>query len=158
MWILKISLILVFGLIFYQDLKERMAWWFLFPIVSVLAIALHLQSDSIEFVTISIVFNLFFIGFLLLVIYLYSKYKMKTSFFEVIGLGDVLLFVALSFSFSTITFIILFVFSLLIALLLHIVLPNKEHQNVPLAGYMSLFFAISYLAFWFHITPNLYRL
>jgi len=84
---------------------------------------------------------------------------MRVHIKETIGMGDVLLFFALTCTFSLISFITLFVFSLVLSLLLHLVLSKREIQKtVPLAGYMSLFFAISYLANWSELITNLYSL
>ncbi|MFD0963855.1 hypothetical protein [Pseudofulvibacter geojedonensis] len=84
---------------------------------------------------------------------------MKIHIKEAIGLGDILLFIALTCTFSLVSFITLFVSSLLFSLLLHLISSkgNKE-KTVPLAGYMSLFFAISYIAYWSGLITNLYSL
>ncbi|MDI1307437.1 MAG: hypothetical protein PSX42_21685 [bacterium] len=64
---------------------------------------------------------------------------------EVFGLGDVLLFIFITFSFSIVSFFVLFVFSLVFSLLLHFVLQRKQiDKTVPLAGYLSLFFGVVY--------------
>ena len=87
---------------------------------------------------------------------LYSTHKLKTSIKNVIGLGDVFLFIAISVSFPTVTFIVMFVFSLLFALILHGILSKKENETVPLAGYMSLFFVLIYTAHWLGFYKSLY--
>lgn len=97
------------------------------------------------------------IGILLLVIYLYAKIIMKRAFFETIGLGDLLLFIALAFSFSPATFMILFVFSILFSLLFYlIILKNNKTQTIPLAGTISLFFSLILLINWIGFYDTLY--
>lgn len=156
---LKIVLILTFLLIFYQDSKERLVWWFLFPLISIACGTLYVLETSIELFLFSILFNGIFIIILLLILFLYSKFKIKIHIKEAIGLGDVLLFFALTCTFSLVSFITLFVFSLILSLLIHIVLSKRKvEKTVPLAGYMSLFFAISYIAYWSGLITNLYSL
>lgn len=146
MWLLKILLLAIFSLIFFQDYKDRTVYWFLYPIMGILALLLQLQITPIYVVLINSGFNLLFIIFLLVFCYLYARIKLKKSLLQsVLGLGDVLFFIAIAFSFSIVSFLVLFVFSLIFSLILHLVLQYKQtEQTVPLAGYMSLFFAVVY--------------
>jgi hypothetical protein len=67
------------------------------------------------------------------------------------------LFFVLAFSFSSISFIILFVFGLIFSLVLHLLLKKKsKHSTVPLAGYLSLFFSIAYVSHWGGILKSVY--
>jgi hypothetical protein len=85
--------------------------------------------------------------------------KLKTKVSDVFGLGDVLLFIGLIFSFSTISFLIIFVFSLLFALSVHLMVKQySKFPSVPLAGYISLFFGMVYLSHWVGISSSLYAL
>ncbi|WP_241974241.1 hypothetical protein [Winogradskyella wandonensis] len=112
-----------------------------------------------EFLLMTIAINLLVVVFMLSIVFMYSRYKLKTSFNKTLGLGDVLLFLALAFSFASVSFIVLFVFGLVFSLILHLILKQKSKlQTVPLAGYLSLFFAISYLAYWTGFLPTLYIL
>lgn len=159
MLILKIILIGVLGLIFYQDLKERQVYWFLFPLFGICSAILFYTSTLPELFYIAVGMNFIFISILLLIVFLYSKLKLKSSFNDAFGLGDVLLFIGLIFSFSTISFLIIFVFSLVFALLVHLVIKQySKLQSVPLAGYISLFFGFAYLTHWAGITTSLYAL
>lgn len=147
------------GLIFYQDLKERQVYWFLFPLFGICSAVLFYKNTLPELFYVSVGMNFIFISILLLIILLYSKLKLKSNFSETFGLGDVLLFVGLIFSFSTISFLVIFVFSLLFALATHLI--SKQYsklQSVPLAGYISLFFGLAYIAYWTGITSSLYVL
>jgi len=159
MIILKILLIGTLGFIFYQDLKEREVYWFLFPLFGGIGATLFYNNTSPELFYISVAMNFIFISLLLLIVLLYSKLKLKSNFSEVFGLGDALLFIGLTFSFSTISFLIIFVFSLLFTLLLHLSLKQySKIQTVPLAGYISLFFAFAYISHWSGIASSLYIL
>lgn len=159
MVILKILLISTLGFIFYQDLKERQVYWFLFPLFGICSAVLFYNGTLPDLFYISVGMNFIFISLLLLIVFLYSKLKLKSNFKDSFGLGDVLLFIGLIFSFSTISFLVIFVFSLLFALLLHLFIKQyTKNQSVPLAGYMSLFFALTYLSHWSGITTSLYSL
>lgn len=145
MWYLKLILLLIFGAILYQDYKNRLVYWFLYPITGILVFAIQLYYIPIEVVFVNSVLNIFFVTFLLAVCFIYLKLK-KMSFQDSLGMGDILFFIFISFSFATVSFIVLFVFALVFSLILHFVFRNKKQFNtVPLAGYMSLFFAVVYI-------------
>ena len=145
--------------IFYQDLKERMVYWPLFLLVAISCGFLHYKNTYFEIFTISVLMNLVFISILLGVVYLYSNFKLKVGLNESIGIGDILLFVALSFSFSTISFIVIFVFSLIFSLALHLILKKRmTNKTVALAGNMSLFFALTYISYWLGFINSVYNI
>lgn len=144
MWYLKLIFFLIVGIIFYQDNKDRMVYWFLYPIVGILAFAIQLKYLPVQTVLVSSGLNLLFVCFLLIVSFVYI-YLRKLAFENAIGLGDILFFIFISFTFSTISFIVLFVFALLFSLVLHFVFQDKStEKTVPLAGYMALFFGVVY--------------
>ena len=144
MWLLKLILIFLLFTILYQDCKERLVYWFLYPMVGVLALAIQYFILPFNSILLNISTNLILILFLLLVCYMYTKLR-KIEFANSFGLGDVLFFIFISFTFSTISFFVLFIFSLFFSLLLHLFLSQKDREKtVPLAGYMSLFFGVVY--------------
>lgn len=157
MIILKIALIISFLTVFWQDVKSREVYWFLLPFIGVCCGLLYYFNTLPELFIMSFFMNLIFIFILLFVIYLYSRYKLKSSFKLTMGSGDVLLFFALCFSFSSVSFITCFVLSLCFSLILHLI-PKKSdiNKSVPLAGYMSLFFAFTYLGYWTGLINSLY--
>ncbi|WP_298760654.1 general secretion pathway protein [uncultured Psychroserpens sp.] len=159
MLIVKLILILLFAMIFFQDYKDRRVHWFLFPLVALCSGFLFYKSTLPELFLVSVALNTFFILFLLLVVTLYSKFVLKVNVTETFGLGDAFLFISLIFSFSTVSFLVVFVFALFFSLIIHLILKKYSRcKTVPLAGYLSLFFGFSYLAFWFGITNSLYAL
>src|SRR5690606_12987489 len=99
--------------------------------------------------------NIITMSIIILICYLYSKFIMKKEFINgSIGIGDILLFIFLCLTFSSIAFIILLAFSLIFSLLLHQIAKQKKNNlTVPLAGYISLFFAAIYIVSFF-ITPS----
>ncbi len=149
----------IFLSIFYQDLKERKVYWFFFPMVAILCGLLHYNSVLPELFFMSTVINLIFVSILLLMLLLYSKFKLKMKFSDTFGLGDVLLFIALSFAFASVSFLILFISALIFSLMLHYILKkSSKNKTVPLAGYMSLFFGMVYLGYWFGIINAVYTI
>jgi hypothetical protein len=144
-------LIAVFLLVFYQDTKDRMVYWSLYPICGILCFVIQAGHIGFQPALVNSLVNLGFITIILFSAYIYSIAVMKRPFVNgSMGIGDVLLFLSLAFTFTTITFVILFVFSLCFSLLLHLYLKNKSpHTNVPLAGHISLFFSVVYMASFF---------
>jgi hypothetical protein len=151
MWYLKLILVIVFAFVLYQDFKSRLVYWFLYPIIGVLAFAIQLQNLPVSIALTNLGFNLLFVVLILLVSTLYIKFR-NLDFKNTIGIGDILFFLFIAGTFSIVSFLVLFVFSLVFSLILHIVLNNKKEQaTVPLAGYMSLFFGVVYaLSFCFN--------
>lgn len=144
MWYLKLLLIIVFAIVLYQDFKNRLVYWFLYPIIGILAFAIQLCNvpSTIAFFNLGV--NLLFITIILGSSFLYTRFR-NLNFTDAIGMGDILFFVFVSGAFSIISFFVLFVFALLFSIILHQVLMNKkEDQTVPLAGYMALFFGVVY--------------
>jgi len=144
-FVLKLLLIGAFTIIFLQDYKDRMVYWYLYPLVGILAFVLQVRNNGLSMSLINMIINLVFVCLILSIAYVYCRLRLKRDFLnEVFGLGDMLFFVCICASFSIVLFIVLFVFSLLFSLLLHIFLSNKNQTTVPLAGYMSVFFGIVY--------------
>ena len=155
--IIKTILILVLIVIFFQDIRSRRVYAFLFPLVAITSGYLYYTNGIPSVYMASILVNIVFISALLLSVLIYSKLILRKNILEVMGLGDILMFTALAFSFSSVAFIVLFVSALVFSLLLHLILSRIKNQGtVPLAGYMGLFFCIAQLAFWLGITVNLF--
>ena len=62
MLVLKAILILTFGAILYQDIKERQVYWFLFPIVALSVGLLFFYETLSELFLVSILINLVFLA------------------------------------------------------------------------------------------------
>lgn len=156
---IKLFLIATFLYIFFQDFKDREVYWFLFPFVGLFTGILHFNEVLKEVFLLTLIYNILCVLFIFILTLLYIKLKLKEKFSHVFGYGDLLFFIAITFSFSTFSFIVLFVMSLIFSLSLHLVLKSKSsHSSVPLAGYMSLFFLLTYLTFWLGIVDSLYRI
>lgn len=157
MLIVKSILLISFGMIFYQDTKDREVYWFLFPLVWLCVSLLFYFKTIKELFIMALLINLTFVSLLLLVIFVYAKLKLKTQFNHTIGLGDVLFFYAVACSFSTISFSVIFICGLIFSLVAHFV-REKETKSVPLAGYMSLFFGLIYIGFWSGLISSVYQI
>jgi hypothetical protein len=145
---LKLMLIAVFFLIFYQDYKDRLVYWFLYPTVGILGFCVQLYYFAWQSIIAESLVNLFFISTLLGISFLYAVFISKKKFLnESIGIGDVFLFLAATVLFPIVTFGVLLIASLLFSLTIHAAISYKKETKttVPLAGYMSLFFAFVYL-------------
>ena len=149
--LIKGLLIITFLVIFWQDTKDRLVYWFLYPLLGCLASGIQVLQIGYISTLINSLINLIFIFLLISVAFIYSKVIMKRPFVnESIGLGDILIFVFLCFTFATVAFFILFVFALLFSLMLHLYFKKKSiHNNVPLAGYIAVFFAAVYTVSFF---------
>jgi len=144
MVLLKIILLLILGVIMYEDISSRMVHWILFPVLMILVgYSFFIQTNTVFFL-INIGMNFLLISGIILILFLYTKLIIKRPFLNTsFGLGDVLFFYAVSVAFPTVTFVVLFVFALVFSLSLHFIRKHREtNPTVPLAGYMALFFAI----------------
>lgn len=156
MWLLKLILIFIFFTILYQDYKDRLVYWFLYPMVGILAAAIQFLIVPIDSIILNIGVNLCLVLFLLVVSYVYTRVR-KIEFLNSFGLGDILFFIFISFTFSIISFLVLFIFSLIFSLLAHFLLSvNSKDKTVPLAGYMSFFFGVVYGFTFFYESNFLY--
>lgn len=145
--------------IFYQDIKERNVYWFLFIIVASCGGYLYYVDTFFELFWRTSIINLAIVGIIFLVLIAYTKFKLKVSLKDVFGLGDAILFMGLCVAFPVAAFIIFFVFSLLFSLIVHFAFKQKvQETSVPLAGYMSLFFIGIYLLHWTGFIPNIYSI
>lgn len=152
----KILLFILFILIFIQDYKQRLVYWFLYFFVGICSLCLQLTFFDWQTIAINTFINISFISFLVVSGFLYCKLIKKEPFLNhSIGIGDIFMFVSLCFLFPAITFILFFVFSLIFSLMIHLFLKEKytAHNDVPLAGYMSLFFSFI-LLFSFFLEKN----
>ena len=158
---LKLITAVLLCVIFYQDVKSRMVYGFLFPATAVLLGILHyVHVEKVSFF-VGIAGNVGFISLLIFILFLYSKIRLKMPFINgSFGLGDLLFFYALCFAFPNFTFTVLFfVFSVFFAMALHLIMRKRQRdKTIPLAGYMALFFAITFCISIFYEPLTLYLL
>ena len=148
---IKILFILVLLFIFFQDLKFRAVYWFLFPIVLVLSVWVGLDLTNIENMLWSLSFFLFSMGFLTLYMSLRQGklINITKGFFS---WGDILFLLAIIPLFSFYLYLMFFTLGTIGTLLVHgiVLTVSKGEKTIPFAGYMSLFLT-TYLIFDKHI-------
>lgn len=152
----KIILILLLGLIAFQDMKERKVLLLLLLFSGVLTGLLHFLNVASNVFLLTIATNCCIIAFIVFILSMYSKIKLKMSLKETFGSGDTLFFLCMAFGFPTATFLVLFSFSLFFSGSVYfLVRKNLTVQTVPLAGLQALFLGVVYLLSFFE-NVNLY--
>ena len=140
------SILLILNLIYitYQDFKERKVYLFSLLTAAILAvICFYKNTLIINIILHSTLLNLSFLLIILLILYMYSKLRLRKKISETIGLGDILFFLILATGFPTFTFLTIFSSSLVFSFILFIILaPKLTNKTVPLAGLQSLFLVI----------------
>ncbi len=156
--ILKLLLLLCLLAISYQDFKERKVYlWLLLLAVGLLGYLHYLHSVPTQFLRI-ILLNIGIVVGIVFILYLYAKFKLKLALQETFGFGDLLFFIAIAVGFPTISFIVLFSFSLFFTLVTYLILKKGLQQNtVPLAGLQALFFSLIFLLNWAFHFINIYQ-
>lgn len=144
--VLELIFIFLLSIVFYQDVKERkVSLWLLVLGICLGGLLHYLQQNNIVFVS-NIVVNFIFIILVLGVLWAYAKFKLKKKLQEVFGMGDALFFLLLAASLPILSFLIVFVFSLLFSLTVFIIFKNKlSDKTVPLAGLQSLFLGLIFI-------------
>ena len=167
--ILKITLLLLLLAVGYQDLKERKVFlWVLITLGGVLGY-LHFKEVGRNQFLIYISINILIVFFIILIVSIYSKYKLRKELRQSIGYGDLLFFFIIAIGFPNFTFLILFIFSIFftgIAFFLVKIINKKygyeilttANPLVPLAGFQALFIAFVFLVNWSLKIVNLYTL
>ena len=108
--------ILMIGLllrVFYEDIKDRKVTFIVLVILLLLGGFIHSQHQNLWVFFLSSLLNLSIVLTIILVLYVYANFKLKTSLSKVFGLGDALFFIVMAVSFPTATFLVLFATSLL---------------------------------------------
>ena len=141
--ILQIVLILTLSIIFVQDLKDRHVSLFLLLFGILAGGLLHFyQQNNIVFLS-NILINAIFVVLIFFVLWGYAKLKLRKAIFEVFGIGDLLFFTLLAVSLPILSFLVIFVASLIFSLTIFLVLKNTLiKKTVPLAGFQALFFSL----------------
>ncbi|MCF8715538.1 prepilin peptidase [Joostella atrarenae] len=134
-------LIICFLIIFYQDIQKRLIHIVLPITIGVFTVFLNFKK--VDFWHQMVWINSFLLlNFLVLIIYYSLKNKRLVNIFKSqIGIGDLLIFIAVSPLFNYSNYLLFFITSLLFSLVLFFFFKNryKNGQTIPLAGYLSIF-------------------
>jgi hypothetical protein len=147
MLILQISIMVTYVSISYQDFKAREVSLLTFCILYLFLITSNF-FDRFSLSLDNILINLFVTMAVtsLLFSYYIIKYgdKYVSQLKSSIGLGDVLMIPAFLLSFSPFNMILVFILTLLLSLLYHLIIKFKDSttETIPLAGIQSLILSI----------------
>lgn len=138
----NITLICLLILIVYQDFRFRGINWFILFLTMINMLITRLLEQPINIFEEAIKLGFLTINFLVLFVYYSIKNKRITNIVnKYLGIADILLFIGICFVFSPINFILFFVSSLFIALILSFVLGNTstdKNFEIPLAGLVGI--------------------
>lgn len=137
---------IIFLFFTYQDFKYRhINGWLLFPLSILLLINSEQITNDSTFLFYNILCNVIFLitQFLLISMYFFLKEHKWSIIDSKLGIGDILLFLVLCLGFSFKSFIIFYIITLLLSLIISIIIicKNKGH-TIALAGYASLIWMI----------------
>lgn len=142
---LRLLLIVVLIIVLYQDVMKRTIHVGLPITMLLIAVAINVISNHLNFS--DILYNSGFILINILGLTLYFSFKNKAPINPIdtfIGLGDIAFFVAITPLFTLKPFILFFIMGLLFSLIVHgVLLVFKKLKTIPLAGYLALFLMIS---------------
>ena len=136
--------ILMIGLllrVFYEDIKDRKVTFIVLIILLLLGGFIHSQHLNVWVFLLSSLLNL--IITIILVLYVYANFKLKTSLSKVFGLGDALFFIVMAVSFPTATFLVLFATSLLFSFVIAVLFKKTLKKFIPLAGLQALYIGLT---------------
>mgnify|MGYP000241731841 CR=1 FL=1 len=145
--VIELLFIFLLGSLFYQDIKERIvSVWVLISGILTGGFIHYLYQQPIVFLS-NIGINISFIVLIFIILWGYAKFKLKKKIFDVFGHGDLLFFILLAVSLPLLSFLMVFVFSLIFSLVIFILLKNRfTVKTVPLAGLQSLFLGLVLIA------------
>jgi len=145
--------------VFYQDIRERKVYVFLFMLGIFFGSIIYYQHSFIEVFLVNIAINTVIIGVLSLILSAYSRIILRKKLSEAIGFGDFLFFILLAVSFPTIAFLLLFSTSLIFSLLLFLILKSSfTVKTIPLAGLQAFFLSLVLILNWFFNFVNMYAI
>ncbi|MBN8696063.1 MAG: hypothetical protein J0L87_06000 [Bacteroidetes bacterium] len=141
-------LIVLLGVIAFQDFKFRAISWYLLPLILFLLLYKGLCILENEVLVKNSSFNLAFviIQFVGLTVYMSIKNKKIVNIVNsYIGLGDLLFFVVICVAFSPFNFILFFVVSNILTLIIFTIYKifiSRTVEEIPLAGAQSIMFQL----------------
>lgn len=133
----KTLLIILLLFIFFQDLKSRAVYWFLFPVLMALSFVSVWKTLTTEWL-----YNLLFLALMMASLTIYVSLKeqklvnITRGFFS---WGDILFLLAITPLFPFHTYLLFFTAGTILALLIHLgAMQIRKQETIPYAGYMAL--------------------
>lgn len=143
--LVEILITLILLMIFVQDIKSRSVYWICFPALALLFMAMYgLKYGSLAGLWPLAFFNLLFILVQLLAVSAWFSIRQKTWVNitqSLLGWGDILFLICLAACFSPVNFVLFYIVSLIIVLMVWLAgkqLLFKNTRHIPLAGLQSL--------------------
>ncbi len=158
--ILTVALIIIIlFVIVYQDFRFLSISWWTIPALIILATYSGVMQIGAKQLVITTAINLGFVLLQVIVLTLYFSIKKKhlvkiTQ--QYLGIGDILFFIFLTICFEPLHFVLFFVMSLLVVIIVFFLLKSIQvykKQHIPLAGAMGFL----YVLFLFLISINNYN-
>lgn len=157
--LIKILLSLCLFCICIQDILERKVYLILLLICGFLMSYLFYVNSFYMMYLQQILINFSVIMIIGLILFMYSKVILKLPLNKTFGLGDLIFFLIIASGFSTLSFLILFSFSLLFSALVYVFMKSSmKQQTIPLAGFQALFFCLVLSTNWIFSFTNLYQM
>ena len=131
-------------LIFYQDLRYRGVYWFLFPVLALVILFYRYQEIGLQHLVSSWIGNLSFLGLNLIVLVLFFAWRRvspKAILKSYLGIGDLIFFLLLALVLPFPLFPVFFIVTLIFALMSAI--WWFKNSTVPLAGIQALFLMLT---------------
>jgi hypothetical protein len=139
------TLAIVLLFVFIQDIKNRSIHIILPVLVFGIAMVINYLSVDLNFKDIAYNSAFILINIIGIVIYFSIKNKALINPIDtVLGLGDVVFFIAITPLFSFRTYILFFIIGLMFSLIAHGVYTLfAKSKTIPLAGYLALFLILN---------------
>jgi hypothetical protein len=133
--------ILLFATIAIQDFGKNEFYWFLPPAIMVVGVAKGVVEINFKFWYITTFINvLVLLSIAILLFGYYMAVKRLKKIKEGLGLGDILLLLALTTFFQPILFVLVLLLSAVSGLVFHIVKHGlKEQKLIPYAAWLSMY-------------------
>jgi hypothetical protein len=141
----EILILLILLLVFIQDMMSRAVYWVLFPVLIMLFIVLRiLQHQYTGVLWQPVLFNIGFLAIQMLMVSAWFSIKNKRWInvtVQMIGWGDLMLLISITFYLSFLNFLFFYMASLIIILFIWLILPaffKIKNKHIPLAGLQAL--------------------
>jgi hypothetical protein len=148
-----VQITLLFAIIF-QDFKHRAVFWIFFPLlfISNILISYYLTHGYLFILNIAVNSAIFIAHLLSLTLYFSFRHKGIVNIVNTyIGLGDILMFLAITVIFSPVFYLVFIIIALIFSLFYAwAFMPSgKKISSVPLAGIMAIVYLPVTFAFLF---------
>ena len=159
--LIKLGIVTSLFVLFYQDMRYRAVYWVLFPVLLLLYLALTFQHFGFDAFLVSSSSNIIFLlsQFFMLTLYFSLKQRRWVNITaKYLGWGDILFLLTLGFYLSPLNYLMFYVLSLIVVLLVTLLLAKvtgRVSLQIPLAGLQSVMFAFLFVADWSSKVMNL---